>query len=172
MEPDFRVTLLPNGTVRLVCWHPGLCTGGALQTLIHARGRAGIGIADLERSGEDDAGRELTAVFLAGDTPAARAALTGWAADAGYARLWLPDAVVELEPVPAGPRQTRCTACRVRLVDAAPSLWDYVRDAGHFPLACPLCGGDLPQWTPTRQLDVRVSGRERPARPTRCGETR
>lgn len=50
MEPellDFRVTIRRDGIVRLVDWGPRLTTGGPLNTLLQARGGAGVCIADL-----------------------------------------------------------------------------------------------------------------------------
>ena len=54
-SPDFRVTVRRDGTVRLVDWGPWLAGGGPLHTLLDARGRAGVGIADLTviRDNED-----------------------------------------------------------------------------------------------------------------------
>ena len=48
--PDFRATIRRDGIVRLVDWGPWLTTGGPLNTLLQARGGAGVRIADLNRS--------------------------------------------------------------------------------------------------------------------------
>ena len=46
-EPDFRVIVQRSGTVRLVYWAPWLQSTGPAYTLMAARDRAGIAIADL-----------------------------------------------------------------------------------------------------------------------------
>ena len=91
---------------------------------------------------------ELIVDFRGGAEPAHRDAMCAWAARVGYRRVWFDGDVVEIEPVPGGEAQTRCTGCRARLVDANASFWDFVRHRGAFPTACVLCGSDLPQWTP------------------------
>lgn len=151
-HPDFRATLSARGPVRLVDWGPWLVSGGPLHTLLDARGRAGVGVADLTVIRDNDrTARELIVDFRSGDRPEHRASLARWAAHVGYARLWLDGEVVDLEPSPGGRAETRCTGCRVRFVDADPSFWELVRTRGAFPGACCLCGSDLPQWTPARQ---------------------
>ena len=150
--PDFRATVRRDGSVRLVDWGPWLVTGGPLYTLLDARARAGVAIADLTIV-RDDAGVavELVVGFRCGDSPAHRAALCAWAARVGYRRVWFDGHVEDLDPAPGGAAQTRCTGCGTRLVDADASFWDFVRRHGAFPTACMLCGSDLPQWTPARQ---------------------
>jgi len=150
--PTFRATIHRNGTIRLVDWGPWLATGGPLNSLLQARGRAGIAIADLTTI-RDEAGiaTELIVAFRCGESPTHREALTAWAACVGYRRVWLDDQIVELEPIPGGAAQTRCTGCRARIIDADESFWEFVRLRGAFPTACVLCGSDLPQWTPVGQ---------------------
>lgn len=122
--------------------------GGPFAVLIEARGRAGVAFADLTVVRDDDTASELVAAFLICDTPAARATLASWAATIGYRRLWLPDQVLELPAGPLGGTATVvCPGCRARWIDAATDFWLGVRRVGHFPTVCPLCGGDLPQWT-------------------------
>lgn len=87
--PDFRATVLRDGTVRLVDWGPWLTTGGPLYTLLDARGRAGIGIADLTVIRDDDnIAVEVIFDFCCGDTPGHRTTLRDWAARVGYRRAW------------------------------------------------------------------------------------
>ncbi|MEA2155728.1 MAG: hypothetical protein QOE11_1868 [Solirubrobacteraceae bacterium] len=144
--------MLRDGTVRIVDWGPWLATGGPLYTLLEARGRAGIGIADLTViRDEEDIAIEVVADFRCGDTPTHRETLIDWAARVGYRRAWFDGEIADLEPAPGGSAHTRCTGCRARLVDADGSFWDFVRRRGAFPTACVLCGSDLPQWTPARQ---------------------
>jgi len=124
----------------------------SLFTLLHARARAGVAIADLTVI-RDDGGvaAELIVDVRCGASPGSRQALCAWAARVGYRRAWLDAEVVELEPIPGGVAHTRCSGCRVRLVDADASFWAFVRHRGAFPSTCVLCGADLPQWTPARQ---------------------
>lgn len=153
--PDFRVTLRRDGVVRLVDWGPWLASGGPLHTLLDARGRAGMCIADLTIIRDDDgAAGELIVEPRCGDLGPHRARLAAWAATVGYRRLWMDGEVLELAPTPGGRAETRCSSCRGRLVDADVSFWDFVRVRGAFPSACCLCGADLPQWTVARQTPV------------------
>ena len=145
--PDFRVTLR-RGRVQLLPWAPWMYRGGPFATLLAARGRAGVTFADLTVVHDGDTPAEIIVDFLGGDTPAAREALASWAAAVGYRRLWLPGEVVELTAGPLAGRATVvCASCRSRWTDARTDFWLGVRRAGHFPTVCPLCGGDLPQWT-------------------------
>lgn len=151
-HPDFRATVLRDGTVRLVGWGPWLATGGPLASLLVARGRAGVAITDLTVVRDDqDTAVELIASFLCGDAPERRRTLCDWAAHVGYRRIWFDGELVELDPAPGGTAETRCSGCRARLVDFEASFWEYVRTSGAFPFSCVLCGSDLPQWTPARQ---------------------
>jgi hypothetical protein len=144
--PDFRAAIRPK-SLRLVDWTPYLARSGPLQTLLHARGRAGIGIADLTVVRDEELADEVIVEFLAGDAAPHREALAGWAASVGYRRAWFADEVVELDPCPGGVATTTCSGCRARLTDADRGFWLSVRRAGRFPAVCPLCGCDLPQWS-------------------------
>ncbi|WP_372791785.1 hypothetical protein [Paraconexibacter sp.] len=77
-------------------------------------------------------------------------AIVEWADLVGYQRVWLSDGIVTLDPDPApsGQMHTRCTGCRGRLVESADELTSFARTYGFFPLVCPICGCDMPQWTP------------------------
>jgi hypothetical protein len=151
--PDFRVTLRRDGVVRLVDWAPWLATGGPLHTLLDARGRAGVCIADLRVVRDDQgAAAELMVDARCGDPGEHRHTLAVWAATVGYRRVWMDAEVIELTPPPGGRAETRSGSCRGRLVDADASFWDFVRLRGAFPSACCLCGADLPQWTVARQM--------------------
>jgi hypothetical protein len=162
--PDFRATV-HSTRVRLVDWAPYLARAGPLQTLLHARGRAGFAIADLTVLRDDDVAGELIVDFIAGDAPAHRDALAAWAATVGYRRVWMPGEIRELEPCAGGMATTTCTGCRARLTDADPGFWLMVRRSGRFPAACPLCGCDLPQWST-------MSDRAGAERPTERGKAR
>lgn len=152
--PDFRATVRRDGTIRLVDWCSRLATGGPLYTMLDARGRAGVAIADLiVIRDEDENATEVIVRFLCGGSPEHRQALRDWAARVGYRRAWLDGEVADLEPVPGGAVQARCSGCRARFVDAGDSLWDFVRFRGAFPGFCVLCGSDLPQWTPVCQTE-------------------
>jgi hypothetical protein len=143
--PDFRLTIR-RGTVLAVDWHPWLVTGGPMMAMLRTRGRAGVAIADATVLRDDDVAAEVVVCFLAADGPKACAAITGWAHDVGYRRLWLPDEVVELPGPAEGEAETRCRGCGVLLCDGGPAFWERVRTVGRFPAGCPLCGADLPQW--------------------------
>src|SRR4051794_5084321 len=123
--PDFRLTVRRD-RVLAIDWHPFLVSGGPMTAMLHSRGRAGVAIA--------------------GDRPKVRAAITRWAGDVGYRRLWLPGEIVELPGPAEALAETRCSGCAIRLSADGPDFWDHVREAGRFPAACPLCGADLPQW--------------------------
>src|SRR4051795_3563706 len=142
--PDFRLTVRRD-TVLAIDWHPFLVSGGPMTAMLHSRGRAGVAIADLTVIHEDETAAEAVVRFLTGDRPKARAAITRWARDVGYRRLWLPGAIVELPGPAEALAETRCSGCAIRLSDDGPDFWDHVREAGRFPAACPLCGADLPQ---------------------------
>ncbi len=149
-EPDFRATVQRSGAVRLVYWGPWLQSTGPAYTLLAGRDRAGIGVADL-RVVRDDEGMatEVIVEFRSGGTNEHRAALVGWASAAGYSRVWFEREVADLQPTEHGLVGTRCTGCGERFVDGRSGhFWKHVRAAGVFPVACSLCGSDLPQWTP------------------------
>jgi len=159
--PDFRATVKRDGTVRLVPWGPWLAIGGPAYTLVEARGRAGFAIADLTViRDEQDCAAELIVEFRGGGEPAHTDAVTAWARQVGYRRIWFDGTVTDLEPDPGGQAETRCTGCRVHFIDGSHSFWEYARHTGAFPYVCQLCGCDLPQWTsPRKNESVR-----RPAR--------
>ena len=166
-DPDFRLTVR-RGTVLAVDWRPWLVRTGPMTALLRDRERAGVGIADVTVVREGDVATEAVVGFVAGNTPRARAAVERWARDVGYRRLWLPGEVIELDGPQEAPAATRCAGCAVRLHDAAPDFWSAVRSLGRFPSACPICGGDLPQWQ-VRQKEPAPHDQEadHPARPRR-----
>jgi hypothetical protein len=152
-KPDFRATVQRSGAVRLVYWGPWLQSTGPAYTLLAGRDRAGVGVADL-RVVRDDEGlaTEVIVEFHRGGTDAHRAALVRWASAAGYSRVWFDREVAELTPTVRGLVGTRCTGCGQRFVDGRSGhFWQHVRAAGVFPVACSLCGSDLPQWTPVHR---------------------
>ena len=154
-QPDFRATVQRSGAVRLVYWSPWLMSTGPAYTLIAARDRAGVAIADL-RVLRDDEGMatEVIVEFHSGGSDVHRAALSDWARAVGYVRVWFDGEIVDLEPTAGGLMATRCTGCGQRFVDGRSGhFWDHVRRSGAFPVACSLCGSDLPQWTPVRRAD-------------------
>ena len=143
--PDFRVTIR-RGAVLATDWTPYLARGGPMGMLLHARGRAGVAIADVTVLFEDELAAEAIVAFLTGDGPRAREAITAWARDVGYRRLWLPGEVVELPGPAEGVADTRCSGCAARFTDGDAGFWATVHACGRFPALCPLCGADLPQW--------------------------
>jgi hypothetical protein len=76
----------------------------------------------------------------------AREQLVAWAATVGYRRVWLDDAAVDLDDLPAHVARAavRCPTCKLRWEDQRPDLWGVVRDSGWFLASCPPCGGSLP----------------------------
>jgi hypothetical protein len=150
MTPDLRLTVRSDLVVRAVLWTPHLTSAGPLVTLLDARERAGVTIADVSLLHDDDGdpAGEAVVEIVCGGGAAAIGAITDWAALVGHRRLWLPHGVHDLEPVPRGRVETRCSGCRGRLVDGLPQFWEWVTRNGHFPTSCPLCGADLPQWRP------------------------
>ena len=154
--PDFRVTVQSAGTVRLLYWGPWLQSTGPAYTLLTARERARVAIADLQVL-RDDAGlaAEVIVQFHAGGNEAHRRALCDWARSAGYQRIWFDGEVAELEPAAGGMVRTRCTGCGQRFVDGRSGwFWNNVRRSGTFAVVCSLCGSDLPQWTPVEHSEA------------------
>jgi hypothetical protein len=143
--PDFRLTVR-RGTVLAIDWRPWLTTGGPMMTMLRARGRAGVAIADVIVLRENDVATEAVVHFLAGDSAAARETIVAWARDVGYRRVWLHDEPVELPGPAEHDADTRCNGCAIRLYDGGPAFWEHVRELGRFPGTCALCGSDLPQW--------------------------
>ena len=150
--PDFRLTVC-RGTVLAIDWYPWLTTAGPLMTLLHARGRAGVAVADVTVVREDEVAAEAIVDVLTGDGPRARETIAAWARDVGYRRLWFPDAPVELPGPFEGDAETRCNGCGVRMRDNGREFWAHVRELGRFPAACPLCGADMPQWRVRQKHD-------------------
>jgi len=148
--PDYRATI-SDGQMNIVRWAPRLmrCWGPASA---HFRSRAeeGVSIADLTVLRNSEAPYEVIVKFLAGgESPDAREAIVKWATTLGYGRVWLPGDVVELEDrvmESAVSASVDCHACNARWEDGDPDFWLCVRNLGNFPLYCPLCGADLPQW--------------------------
>jgi hypothetical protein len=155
-DPDYRATVQRSGAVKMIPWGPWVETSGPAYTLMAARHRAGIAIADLRVIRDDDgAAREVIVKFHSGGGDTHRAALSDWAQAVGYRRVWFDDEVIDLEPSADGPVTTRCTGCGQRYLDGrSGQFWHHVRRSGAFPYICSLCGSDLPQWTPSPQAHI------------------
>lgn len=151
--PTWRATIRRD-KLMLTAWAPWLITGGPLGTLLPARARSGVTIADLTVHGADE--DEVSARFLvrAKSAEAADELLIDWAGKVGYRRVWLPDRLVEIErdPEAIDSASVRCDVCHAKWSDATPEFWLLVHDAKAFPKWCPVCGCELPQWT-TRPTD-------------------
>jgi hypothetical protein len=148
--PDFRATVA-DGRLTIVRWHPHLMLSwGPATAHFRARDEAGVGIADLTVIREPECQLELVVKFLSGaGRPNVREAIVRWASCLGYGRVWFPEDVVSLEGAgmsPACAAATRCRSCEACWEDGDPEFWLAVRSNGNFPIACPICGADLPQW--------------------------
>ena len=165
-QPDFRATVQRSGAIRLVHWGPWLQSTGPAYTLMTARDRAGVAIADLRVSRDDEGmASEVIVEFHSGGGDTHRAALIDWAHAVGYRRVWFDGELVDLEQTAGGPVTTRCTGCGQQFVDGRTGhFWHHVRASGVFPTACSLCGSDLPQWTRTRPTDAGGANRNALAR--------
>jgi hypothetical protein len=178
-KPDFRAVVKRSGAVRLIHWVPWLPSTGPVYTLLAARDRAGVAIADL-RVVRDDEGIacEVIVKFHSGGSDVHRAALSDWARTVGYGRVWFDGEVVDLEPTAGGPVTARCTGCGQRFVDGRSGhFWRTVRCSGLFPPVCSLCGSDLPQWTPMGRVGADGTDRalvthERSAQPGKRAQRR
>jgi hypothetical protein len=150
-QPDFRATVQRSGAIRLVHWGSWLMSTGPAYTLMAARDRAGVAIADLTVVCDDEGlASEVIVEFHCGGDDLHRAALIDWAHAVGYTRVWFDGELVDLEPSAGGPVSTRCTGCGQQFVDGRSArFWHHVRCSGAFPTACYLCGSDLLQWRPT-----------------------
>ncbi len=149
LTPTWRATIR-RGRLMLTGWAPWLITGGPMGSLLPARARAGVTIADLTVHGPDN--DELAVRYLVRAEPEdeAQEVLLEWAQRVGHKRVWLPDCImVELEPDPdqITDVSVRCDVCRAHWSDGTPEFWLAVRDAKAFPKWCPVCGCELAQWT-------------------------
>jgi hypothetical protein len=158
--PTYRATIR-NGHLTITGWAPWLARGGPLGSLLRARERAEVAIADLTTHGEDN--EEFSVRFHAAGRlrEEAERVLLEWASRVGYLRVWLPDRMIEIEPSPAqiGTASVRCPTCRARWADSTPDFWLSVREQGAFPMWCPLCGCELPQWTVSADRRGATAGR-------------
>lgn len=147
-EPTFRATIA--GTrMTLLHWMNQMWVMGPNRALVERRGEDGVSVVDLYVAGERP-DRELIVKFHAvGDRRTAERVLSRWARTTGYRRIWFPDRVEHLgSDLPTlGRARTACNACAAPWSDEGPDFWRMVHGCGHFPMMCPLCGGDLPQWT-------------------------
>jgi hypothetical protein len=154
-EPTFRATIVGR-RLTLVHWMPFLISGGPVGELLAERASAGVSIADLTVIG-DPPDREVVVSWLAaGDLEVAERVLVRWAQRTAHCRVWFPDRLVEIPLTSVGPALAvvRCSNCRAIWRDRNVDFWAMVASRGPFPTFCPLCGGDLRQWS-ARQQKVR-----------------
>jgi hypothetical protein len=172
-HPDFRAIVQRSGAVRLVHWGPWLQSTGPAYTLMAARDRAGVAIADLTVVRDDEGlANEVIVDFHSGGGDVHRAALINWAHTLGYTRVWFDGELVDLEPTAGGPVTTRCSGCGQKFVDGrSGKFWHHVRHSGAFPMGCSLCGSDLPQWTPMPRTATDRANLKVPV-PARVGDAR
>jgi hypothetical protein len=146
-RPFCRATITPDA-VTLNRWRSSLIRGGPGLSTLSALRRRRLVLADLTKL--DD--RELLVSFVPRDAGCswARERLLAWAAAVGYRRVWLDEAVVDLDDALAEVVRAavRCPTCKLRWEDQGPDFWGVVRENGWFPASCPACGGSLPEWQP------------------------
>lgn len=136
--------------------------GGPAGCLARAAIPADVSIADLnvgvavgqegdeEREEDEPEAGVVEVDFFANDVPAARRVIKRWASASGYSRVWFSDEVAELKPPTRidGEYGTTCPCCGLVIRDSGPKLMGFVREAGHFPMTCFVCGTFVPQWEP------------------------
>lgn len=114
----------------------------------------GAVVAILGNAGSEAGELELTVRFLF-DGPqfeaehrAAERAIVEWAACTGYARVWLPDQLVEIEEHPSPGTWARgiCHVCGNVRTETGREFWRWVFECGHFPFSCPVCSANLGHW--------------------------
>lgn len=158
----------------IVHWHSGLLRPfGYAQGYFTSRDRAGVCSADLTIMREEPENPELIVHVLTGGRPDALDVLAEWATALGYARVWMPDRVLERDGAASvvGTRVgARCPSCRSRWAEGEPEFWLSVRQWGNFPAACPLCGGDLHQWVAVDRGGSLGAGGAATGGATRCDE--
>lgn len=143
--PTVRATIRA-GRITLNAWTPWLITGGPARVHLDRALRAGIALADLTMLAPGEIGVEW--VPEEAGTREAERVLLRWAAGIGHTRVWLPDRVEDLKPVPPeGRARVTCPTCASRFRDSGRRFWEGVRESGWFPGGCPGCGGSLPEWT-------------------------
>ncbi len=161
-DPDFRATFR-RGRLQVIHHFTTMADNGPVTSLFGERARKGVTIADLSRHSSEDAPDELSVVFRSRGRVGSDAeeAITEWAAAVGYARVWFPDYMVEVEPTlrASNIARVRCPNCAQGWSAGGRSFWVCVWRAKCFPNICTLCGGDLPQWT----IDRPPAEQRRPA---------
>src|SRR4051812_28317788 len=139
-----------DGRITLTNWQPWMAEVGPLAQLLRARERAEVAIADLRTESDSAGKKELIVEFMAAGRAreAAESALAGWAENVGFDRIWFPGGPVDLDPAARGlaTASVTCPTCGADWVDATPAFWTTVKELGHFPDGCPVCGNSLPQW--------------------------
>lgn len=150
----FARAVLRDGTLTLHRWMPQLITGGPAAGALD---RVEATLLDLTRLPEDEL---LVALVTPTELrPGDEDALLRWAHAVGYRRVWLPDAVAEIDQsLPVLDRaHVRCRGCGAAWDDGRLEFWETVRERGSFPRGCLACGGTLPQWEPRSAAEGRTS---------------
>lgn len=183
-QPKYRATYRKK-RLMIMPFFPSMIVMGPSSGWFRKREQAATVIADLTAH-ESASGPELSITYYAArrNRPAAELAIAEWAASVGYRRLWLPDGLLELEAIVSDEDRAsvKCTTCGHTWSDGGSQFWSMVFEQRAFPIFCPLCGGDLPQWRleewrdPVRQaVGVTTTVMWRPrrvARPGNCSETK
>jgi hypothetical protein len=146
----FARAVIRDGRITLNPWRPGLLTGGPQRVVLAPLAERHVVMADLSCEPTDGVREELRVEWVpaGGGNAEAAARLEQWAERVGYARLWLPDRVVELqqELFTGGRAAVTCPTCSLSWDDESPHFWASVRTSGYFPGFCPACNGSLPEW--------------------------
>jgi hypothetical protein len=147
-NPWCRATITARA-ITLNRWTPALIRGGPRGMVLDRLGGRGVTIADLARADGPGGGELLVDPVTRGGWTAAEPTLLGWAATAGYRRVWLPDRVLDLDVAGAdvGCASVTCPTCGLPWHDDTVEFWELVRREGAFPGFCLACGGSLPEWT-------------------------
>jgi hypothetical protein len=148
LRPFSRATVT-SGRITLNHWNPFLA---APRPSRPAMLDEAIYVADMHRLGgpsDDRSEIALVPVDAPGPVPDFVApTLLAWATAVGYARIWLPDVVLDVpDETPVGEARVTCPTCRSRWSNGEEGFFATVRHHGYFPPACHHCGGSLPEWT-------------------------
>ncbi len=143
--------IIAAGRLTIAAWHPQLLLPrGPKAVPFRACEYRGVAIAELTIIRDPAEPLELIVSFLtAGEQAGVRDTILRWATALGYAGVWLGDELIEIVEEIVSQTElawTQCLWCGTCWEEHKREFWSVVRDVGFFPMTCPLCGCDLPQW--------------------------